>query len=95
MKVKRLQQFVKRFKVEKIPLNQVAVLLHVHENPNCEQKDMVKPLGMSKQIICNCMIILIGEGFVDQKRKTGEGNNRKSQKVTELGKKVVVSLCMD
>ena len=77
---------------QRVPINQAAILFYLKDNPDSEQKDMKDPLGMSSNVICNAMRILVAERFVEKKQLDRYGH-RKTHKLTEVGEQVVQALC--
>ena len=50
----------------KLAINPARVLLHIEANPDCQQKDMLEPLNISRAVLSQCCQLLINRGYVYQ-----------------------------
>jgi DNA-binding MarR family transcriptional regulator len=50
----------------KLALNPARVLLYIEANDECQQKDMLEPLGISRAVLSQCCQLLINKGLIFQ-----------------------------
>lgn len=55
-----------RLKTHKIALNHALILLYVKAHPGCFQKEMAGEIGMSRNVLCTVMQLLLAKRLIVQ-----------------------------
>jgi DNA-binding MarR family transcriptional regulator len=59
-------QFLNQLMDNNLAVNPTRVLLYIQKNPACMQKDMLKPLKISRGLLSQCCMQLINKGYCYQ-----------------------------
>lgn len=58
--------FLNQLMANKLALNPARVLLYIEANPHCQQKDMLKPLSISRGVLSQCCQLLLNKRLIVQ-----------------------------
>lgn len=58
--------FLNRLMANKLALNPARVLLYIEANPHCQQRDMIKPMNISRAVLSQCCQILLNKRLIIQ-----------------------------
>ena len=59
-------EFLNRLMKHKLALNPARVLLYIEANDECQQKNMIEPLNISRAVLSQCCQLLLNKRLIIQ-----------------------------